>query len=80
MDKVRALKKAIDEILEADQVSAVADDEYLVRDDTTLVRVRRRDGGDWVPCFESGLPIPYAPTHHRPHEVVAWVLQQSLLG
>lgn len=80
MDKLSALRAAIDEILDDDHVILLGDGSYEVhrRDGGETLRVRRtdqiNDQGDWTVFFESGHPMPYAPRNDRPNEIVAWAL------
>lgn len=79
MDKLSALRTAIDEILDDDSVHLCGDGSYeILRPGRSLMYVRRtdqiNDRGDWTVYFESGQRMPYAVSHPRPNEVVAWVL------
>jgi hypothetical protein len=79
MDKLTALKTAMDEILDADQVHRTDDGSYeLITSDGRLLYVRRtdqlHDTGDWTVYNKDRRQIPNAPLHTRPHEVVAWAL------
>jgi hypothetical protein len=74
MDKLAALKTAMDEILDDDRVTY--DEEhgiYTVRSGAVLT-VAKAGPGEWMAFFQSGGPVPNAPRAARPNEVVAWAL------
>lgn len=76
MDKLTALRTAIDEILDDDRVT-YEDGIYTVRNDSgsTLLVTPWETTEEWVIRFENSRVMPYAPRGERPHELVAWALQ-----
>lgn len=76
MDKLGALKTALDEILDDDHVALLDDGSYEVQhpEGGASVFVKVNDRGDWAGYLESGLRIPHSAHHDRPNEVVAWAL------
>jgi hypothetical protein len=76
MDKLTALRTAIDEILDDDRVTHEEDGTYTVRNDSGSTLIVGRTADDWAIFFpETERIMPYSPRGERPHELVAWALQ-----
>lgn len=80
MDKLTALTKALDEILEDDRVHRMDDGGYEVALPGGGIMYARRtdhinDSGDWTAWFTPEHMMPTAVRAVRPNEVVAWLLQ-----